>query len=420
MATPNDAHEQSLDTLSPLDPELLRDPWHYYRRLREEAPVHRDPGTGIFLVSTYELVTEAVRDWETFSNRFGRVMGGASALPKEVVEVAKEGYPPVDTMLTADPPEQRRFRKLVNKAFSAGRVEKLEPRIQAIADELIQGFADGGAIDLTTAFAQPLSLTVIAEQLGVPREDLPTFRRWTDGFVAQLGQMADLDTQVEAAKMIVEFQRYFAERLEERRVERRDDIISDIVHATVEGERPLDVPECLSILQQLLVAGNETTASALAEGIWLLIQNPEQLALVQADLARVPALVEEVLRLATPTANMWRVTTKDTRLGGVDIPANSMCLLRYAAANRDPAKFPDPDRLDVERENLADHIAFGAGIHFCLGAALARKELNVGFRSLLERFEGFRLQPGAPAPEHRPNILLWGLESLPIELRPRS
>ena len=341
-------------------------------------------------------------------------------MPTEIAEVMKEGYPPVDTMLTADPPEQRRFRTLIAKAFSVGRVEGLTPKIQAIADELIGSFAEGGAIDFVSAFAQPLSLTVIADQLGVPRAELPLFRTWTDSFVAQLGQMADLETQVASAKMIVEFQKYFVDRLEERRAKPENDILSDIVHARVDGERSLDVSECLSILQQLLVAGNETTASALAEGLWLLMNNPDQLALVQNDLSLIPNLVEEVLRLATPTANMWRVTNRDVEMGGVTIPANSMCLLRYAGANRDPEKFEDPDRFDIRRKNVSEHIAFGAGVHFCVGAALARKELNIGFRTLLSRFEGFRLQPGAAEPEHQPNILLWGFHSLPIELSPRA
>lgn len=409
-----------LNDLNPFDPNLLRDPWDYYRRLSEEAPVHRDPNTGIFLISSFALVNEAIKDWETFSNRFGRVMGGSGSMPPELTEVMKEGYPPVDTMLTADPPEQKRFRKLIAKAFSVGRVEKLHDKIQAIADELIEGFPDDGAIDFVPAFAQPLSLTVIADQLGVPRAELPLFRTWTDSFVAQLGQMSDLETQIESAKMIVDFQKYFAARLEERRADPQDDIISDIVHAQVEDERPLNVSECLSILQQLLVAGNETTAATLAEGIWLLIHHPGQLELVQNDLSLVPSLVEEVLRLTTPTANMWRVTNRDVELGGVTIPKDSMCLLRYAGANRDPKIFSEPDRFNIRRENVGDHIAFGAGIHFCVGAALARKELNIGFHTLLSRFENFRMQPGAPEPEHQPNILLWGFHSLPIQLSPRA
>jgi len=407
----------ALAAQSPFDPTLLADPWDYYRRVREFAPVYRDPNTGIFLISSHRAVSEVARDWERFSNRFARAMGGLGELPAEVREVAKDGYPAVDTMLTADPPEQKRFRKLVNKAFSAKRVDALEARVEEIANELIDRFAGAGRAELLTQFAQPLPLTVIAEQLGAPREDLKRFRRWTDGFVAHLSGVADLAGRVEAAMLIVEFQHYFAARLEERLEEPHDDIISDIVHAQVEGERSLDVTEMLSILQQLLVAGNETTASAIVEGVWLLIRHPEQLAKVARDLALVPKLVEEVLRLATPTANMWRICTRDSEIEGTKIRAGSICMLRYAAANRDPAQFPEPDRFDVERANAGEHLAFGLGIHHCLGAALARKELHVAFRTLLRRLEGLALDASAPAPRHKPNVLLWGFDSLPVCFR---
>jgi cytochrome P450 len=225
---------------------------------------------------------------------------------------------------------------------------------------------------------------------------------------------------VEAARLIVEFQHYFAAKLEERRKEPREDIISDVVHAQVEDERPLDVPECLSILQQLLVAGNETTGNAIAEGMLLLVRNPEQLARVCADPGLVPNLVEEVLRLATPTVNMWRVVIRDTELAGVTIPKGSFALLRYASANRDESRFPDPDRFDVTRANAGEHLAFGHGIHFCLGAALARAEMAVAFRTLLARLEDWRLDPDAPAPRHKPNVLLRGLEALPLRFRPAA
>jgi cytochrome P450 len=408
-----------LDEIDPFAPAVLVDPWDYYRRVRETAPVYRHPRLGVYLISSFAAVSEVARNWEAFSNRFGLVMGGAKP-PPEVQAVAAEGYPPVDTMLTADPPEQKRFRSLVNRAFSARRVEALEPRIEAIANELVDRIAARGRAEMLTELAQPLPLTVIAEQLGAPREDLAKFRRWTDGFVAQLSGVADLAGQIEAVRLIVEFQKYFAARLEERRADPHDDILSDIVHARVEGERPLDVPEMLSILQQLLVAGNETTASALVEGLWLLVRHPEQLALVRRDPGLVPNLVEEVLRLATPTANMWRVCRKETEVAGVAIPAGSLCMLRYAAANRDPEQFPDPDRFDVTRANAGEHLAFGLGIHHCLGAALAREELKVAFRVLLSRLDDFALAPDTPAPRHRPNVLLWGLDRLDLVFRPRA
>lgn len=410
----------ALASQNPFDPVLLADPWDYYRRVREHAPVYREPNTGVFLISSFEAVSEVLRDWERFSNRFARAMGGLGSAPPEVLEVAKDGYPPVDTMLTADPPEQRRFRKLVNKAFSAKRVNGLGSRVEGIAGELLDRIAARGRAELLSEFAQPLPLTVIAEQLGAPREDLALFRKWTDGFLAQLSGVADLAGQVAAARLIVEFQHYFAARLEERRKEPHDDILSDIVHARVEDERPLDVPEMLSILQQLMVAGNETTASAIAEGVWLLIQHPDQQERLRSDTSLIPNAVEEILRIATPTANMWRLCTQDAEVAGVEIPAGSMCMVRYAAANRDPAQFPDPDRFDVERSNADEHLALGVGVHFCLGAALARKEMGVAFRTLLDRFDSLALDTDAPAPRHRPNILLWGFDSLPITFRRRS
>jgi cytochrome P450 len=408
-----------LETVNPFTPSVLADPWDYYRRVREAAPVYRHPQLGIFLISSHKAVTEVVKNWEAFSNRFGQFMAGGREPDEELRAAAREGYPPVDTMLTADPPEQKRFRSLVNKAFSARRVESLGPRVREIAEELLEPLAARGRAELLAEFAQPLPLTVIAEQLGAPRADLRLFRRWTDGFVAQLSGVADRAAQLEAAKLIVEFQKYFAARLEERRVTPANDILSDLVHARVEGERPLDVPEMLSILQQLLVAGNETTASAIVEGLWLFLQHPDQLELVRRDSSLLENAVEEILRLATPTANMWRVCKKETVVEGVTVPAGTLCMLRFAAANRDPAVFPDPDRFDVTRANARDHLAFGLGIHHCVGASLARKELAVAFAVLLERLEHFRLAPGAPAPTHKPNVLLWGLDRLDLELRAR-
>jgi len=261
---------------------------------------------------------------------------------------------------------------------------------------------------------------VIADQLGVPRSDLPRLKRWTDGFTAQLSGQATGEDALEAMRRILEFQHYFAVRIDEARHAPRDDILSDLCRARLEGERPLDIGESLSILQQLLVAGNETTANAIAEGVWLLIQNPDQQALLRSDPGMVPGFVEEVLRLASPTQNMWRRAARDAQLGGVQIPAGSMLLLRYGSANRDAAVFPDPDRLDVRRTNAALHLAFGHGIHFCLGAMLARKEMDVAFRVLLGRLDDFRLAPGSAAPRYRPSILLRGLAALDVAFTARN
>jgi len=348
------------------------------------------------------------------------MMGGGQEpkVPDAVAEVMSEGYPSVDTMLTADPPEQRRFRSLVNKGFTVRAVARLAPRIEALAAELIDAFADDGRVELRSQFSVPLPLTVIAEQLGVPRQDLAKFKEWSDGFVAQLGGMASTEEQVDAWKLIVEFQKYFEKVLNDRAENPQADIVSALINARVEGERPLNMAECLSILQQLLVAGNETTASTICEGMRLLVDNPDQLALLREDPERIPNAVEEMLRLTTPTANMWRVCIRDTELGGVEIPSGSAMLVRYSAANRDPAIFPDPHRFDVARANADEHLAFGGGVHFCLGAQLARAEMLKSFEALLERLPNPRFPKGSPPLEYPPNILLRGMTALPLEFDP--
>lgn len=415
---PTPAIRRSLADYDAMDAAVQQDPWHYYELLRREAPVYRDPKSGLWMVSSYALVTEVLRDWERFSNRFGAAMGGAAmARNEELQDVARDLYPPVDTMLTADPPEQKYYRSLVDRAFRAKRVRSLEPRILELCHSLIDGFIDRGRVELREHFAVPLPLTVIAEQLGVARADLASFKHWSDGFVKQLGGMASLEEQVASAKSIGEFQRYFAGIVESRRSEPRDDIISDMVNA-VEAESSLNMGECLSILQQLLVAGNETTASSICEGMRLFAEHPDELSKVRANPELIPNAVEEILRLATPTANMWRVVTRDTRLGGVEIPKGAFLMVRYAAANRDELVFPEPDRFDVERENAREHLAFGLGIHYCLGAQLAKSELCKAFEALSQRLVRPRLASGSPPLRHPPNLLLRGLESLHLEFEP--
>jgi cytochrome P450 len=409
-----ETHFKTLAEIHPFDPNVLENPFEYYRRLHAEAPIYRDTHTGIFFVSSYDRVVEVLRNPERFSSRFSAGLGGQAAANPKVREVLAEGYPPVDTMLTADPPEHGRFRGLVNKAFTPRRVRKLSDRVQEIADGLIDSFASEGQFEALAQYAVPLPLSVIAEQLGVPLGDLERFRRWTDGFTTQLSGLAQKEDEVEAAKRIVEFQKYFAERIDEVAREPRDDILSDLVRARIEGERPLDVAESLSIIQQLLVAGNETTAATIAEGILLLIRHPEQMALVLEDEERIPNMIEEVLRLASPTHSMWRVVTEDCELGGIEIPAKSFMMIRYGAANRDEKKFPDPDRFDVLRENANEQLAFGNGIHFCIGAMLARKEMSVAFQSLFRRLSGLRLRPDSEL-RYKPSMLLRGLRELHLE-----
>jgi cytochrome P450 len=417
--TRRDVLEQPLAAASPMSPEALACPHEYNARLRREAPVYRCPHTGIVFVSEYDTVRRVARDHQTFSNRFGLAMRSGGEVDPRIVAAQAEGYPSVDTMLTQDPPLHRRYRGMVNEAFTARRVAMLEPYIEQLCHGLIDGFADAGECEFVSAFAERVPMTVIADQLGVPLSDYDLFKTWSDAFVAQLSRMATPDEELEAVKLIVQFQKYFTAKIEERRAQPEDDIISDIVHARFENERPLDVPEMLSILQQLLVAGNETTTHCIAEGVLLLAQHPDQHTLLKNDPSLVENFTEEVLRLASPTANMWRVATRDTDIDGVEVAERGMVQLRFSSANRDEKVFENPHRLDVTRANARSNIAFGYGVHMCVGASLARKEMNVAFRVLLERLDGFALACPEEELVYAPNALLRGLDRLPLRFSAR-
>jgi len=327
-------------------------------------------------------------------------------------KIYAQGWPQMNTLLTADPPEHERFRLLVNRAFTAERVNKMHGLIQQTVDELIDSFIDQRKCEFVSEFAVPLPIKVIAQQLGVSQADLPKLKQWSDAFIARLGHMLSREQEIECAKDIIAFQHYFRDVIESRQKQPEDDLITDLVQAKVAGERSLDTAELLSIVQQILVAGNETITSALAAGMLLLTKNPQQMKLVQTDLSQLENFVEEVLRMESPTAGMWRVVTQDTKLGDVDLKAGSLVMLRFDAANRDPIKFQEGERFDVCRHNASNHLSFGHGIHFCLGAMLARKEMRIAYERLLLRHKNIRL---AQDYQYLPNILMRRLKHLYIE-----
>ena len=409
-----------LAEINAFDPEILNDPYLFYSRLREESPVFRDPKTGILSVATFALIMEVNRQPLVFSNRFSEALraGAVSGMDSEEAAILAGGIPPVDTMLTADPPEHTRYRKLAMKAFSHKRVEQLGDYVTKITHDLIDEFIDEGRCEFKTAFANHLPMTMIADALGVPRADMGRFRRWSDAFVVQLGGVSDRDTRIEAARRIVEYQRYFLERIEEKRAHPTEDVISDLVHATLaeEGDpRGLNHQELLSIIQQLLVAGNETTAHSLTAGLYYLTADPALRARVMADPALIPSFVEETLRLLSPTNNMWRVVTRDAEIGGFPVRKGEVMLLRYGSGNRDAHQFADPDRFDPDRADARNHLAFGAGIHTCIGAQLARKEMVTAFPIILARLKNPRFATGRNAFRYDPNILLRGVLELHVE-----
>jgi cytochrome P450 len=291
--------------------------------------------------------------------------------------------------------------------------------MEQIVDELIDAMLEKGECEFVRDFATPLPVYVIADQLGVPRSDLRKIKAWSDAFASRIGGMASPEEEVENARLIIEYQRYMTSVVEDRRANPRDDMISDLVNIEIEDGRKMSLEEAISMIEQLLVAGNETTTSALSGGLLSLIQLSDQLQALLDDPGMIDNAVEEILRLESPSAGLWRVVTRDTEIRGVKIPEGSLLMLRYAAGNRDESVFERPEEMDVCRHNADDHLAFGQGTHFCPGAMLARKEMQVAFTHLLKRLTNIRLVEGKNDLSHWPNVVLRGLKELHISFEAR-
>lgn len=408
-----------LHEVDTFDAGFLQDPYPFYARLRAEAPVYRDPKSNVVFVSTYDLVREVNSKPKIFSSNFSAQLraGGVNAPSPEEIAIAEEGWPVANTMLTADPPEHTRYRKLAMKAFTYKRVLQMTEYVGDIVDELIDAMPEGGC-EFKSVFASRLPMFVIADALGVPRENFDQFERASNAFIIQLSGVADKPTRLWAQRQIVEFQKYFVGVIEAKRRRPTEDVISDLVHADLaeEGDpRKMTYEELLSIIQQLLVAGNETTAHTLTAGIYYLLEHPDQMQTLIDDPSLTDNFVEEALRYLTPTNNMWRVATQDAEVGGVEVKKNDLVLLRYGSANRDASKFENADEFDLTRENAGDHLSFGAGIHTCLGAQLARKEMQTAFPILLKRLTNLRLRPDKADLQYLPSILMRGVFELHVE-----
>lgn len=391
---------------------LVEDPYEQYDFLRDNAPVHWDPKLEVFLVSRHEDVLAVLKDAETFSSKVGAMTRPPTA---EAIAIIAQGLPPANTLITADPPEHAMYRNLVKRAFTPRRVEKIRDHVTALAHELIDGFCKDGEVELMSQFAAPLPLTVIAEQLGVPRSRIDDFKKWSDAFMDFIGGLASDERSAECAREIIECQEYFTARIAEYRDDPRDDMLGVLIRAKLNDERPLDDAEMASILQQFMLAGNETSTAAIGATQRFLIEQPEALAAVRADRSLVPAVVEEAIRLESPVQNIFRVTTRDTEIAGVPIPMHHRVAVMFGSANRDPRVFADPERLDPHRPNIREHLAFGQGNHYCIGAGLARLENCVALETLLDRFDELRFASGRNDFSHNPMFIARGLKKLYLE-----
>jgi cytochrome P450 len=382
--------------------EMRRNPYPVYDWLRSASPVLHDPRSDFWMVFDYEGVTRALNDLDGFSSRAAPPGGGA-----------------LDWLVFFDPPRHTKLRALIQRAFTPRSVAALEPRIRELARDLLDRTIERGEMDVAADFAVPLPMMVIAEMLGIPAADRPRFRRWND---VVLDMIYTISGGAEAARAVsvfgaatAEMSAYLTGLLAERRAAPRDDLLTRLAEAEVDGAR-LTEREILSFFQLLLVAGSETTTNLIDNAILCFLENPDQLARLRAAPDFLPSAIEEVLRYRSPFQTVFRLTRRDVEMHGQVIPAGKLVLAMVGSANRDPQQFRDPGRFDITR-SPNPHLGFGHGIHFCLGAPLARLEGRVALADFLERVKGFAPVSDQPW-EPRPAFHVHGPTRLPIRFEP--
>jgi cytochrome P450 len=391
-----------LARLFDLDPEAIRCPFPIYDHLREQAPVQYLEDLGVFVVMGYKEAVAALQDYNTFSSEdtTGRT---ASRLrlknSNQNLELSQETSVKINNyLLTADEPEHARRRALVDRAFLPPQIRERESAIREICNALIADFGEG-PVDFSAAFAVPLPMTVIANEIGVLLADLPTFKRWSDAIAAGVGRQLSQEDVVRTLKIFDEFEEYMTRMLEQRSTEPKDDVLTDVARAQAAGE--ITHIQAVAFLMELLVAGNETTTNHLNNTLLLLLNHPGSWEELRANRALVKKLIEESLRIEAPIQGFYRTAVKTTELGGVTIPAGAMLYISYQAANRDPHQFPEAAAMEIGRKNATRHITFGRGPHTCLGAPLARTEGVIAFETLLEHFSAVRFAaPGEKLEYH--------------------
>lgn len=393
---------------------LLSNPYSYYQDALTKGPVVYIPETQTYVLIGFELVRAATADHETYSNDYGALLRSGGNIDPDVQAALAKGWPLIDSFNT-DPPGHTRFRKLANRAFSLPEIKKLETGIRKRVAALMEGIAARTQCDFLADYCVTLPVTVIADILSVSDLPIETVKCWSDAFMdLLLGGIVTKERRLEAASQIVAFQHHIMDKIAQRRADPSiDDLIAKLVHAGDSPEEAFNDEELLAVIQSLMIAGNDTTTSTLAEGMLVLARSPKLWERFRTQPDSINDFVEELLRYALAAAGLPRVTTHDVEIGDVLIKKGSVVHLRRAAANRDPSQFADPDTFDLDRPNLRTHLAFGRGIHTCSGNMLARVEIAATFEAVVRRLDAVQLIDES-ALKIVPNIFARGLEKLPI------
>ena len=402
------------------DPEMQQAPHAHYAAMRPDG-VQYLSANNAWVVLRHDDALTVLRDPDTYSSQLGSNRERPSeAAQAEIARIGAQGLARPRTLLDNDPPDHTRYRRLVSRAFTPRKMAALRPFVESVADLLIDAWDDPRSVELVPEFSVPLPVQVITRVLALPADRHADFRRWTDARTATIGASVSDEQHIENARIGLELQDFFVEQFELRRTEPRDDLLTELLSshlgAADDGAdaEPLDMPELVRIAEQLLVAGNETTAKLITEMMRLIAVTDGEWDRLKADRDRIPGVVEESLRISSPNQGMSRIVMRDTSLAGVDIPAGARVIVMFASANRDEALFACPDELRPERDHRHDQISFGHGTHFCVGANLARLETIVALERLIARVKSYRLHDDNTF-EYLPSVTLRGLKRLHID-----
>ncbi len=405
MAAVDHADRPTLDGFDPFAPEYLRDPFPVWARALRERPVFYYPELDFWVLTRYDDIAAATTDWQTFSNRATDFV----PVPERFVEQVGRNFFGDNSLLASDPPQHIVSRAAANRSFTRKRVAQAESFVRATANSLIDGFRDEGRCDLMQRYAYQISQRTIVHMLGLPESDLALFTQWAEDHFALMTPRSSVDSEqagtsahrmpmeerVDRWGRVVQAVDYFQQVIEDRRRDPREDMISDMVQATAEDGQPaLSDQRIIVHAQEMIAAGNDTTANLIGVTTMFLTEDRSQLERVQRDPELVEKAVEEALRRHGSARGMFRWTTRDVTVSGVTIPANSNVYLAFQASGHDEEHFPDPLSYDIDRPNAGEHLAFGHGRHFCLGAPLARLETIAAVQTLIERLPTVRVVPG--------------------------
>ena len=397
-----------------MDPVVQENWFEAYDVLRAESPIYFMPQLGVYVLTGYDEIEYVLRRPETFTA--GPDLRDAEPLLK--FEQARALYNDKGwtryTPLGEDLPKHRHYRALIDPKLTASEIKRREPFVRGVINELIDTWIDDGEVEFMKAFCEPLPMVVIAELLGFPRMDLPQLKVWSAAWVLPFSRGLTLEQELDAVEKHIELQHYIFDAMKVKRRAPKDDIIShllatEVMDAETGKRRPLTDTEIIGITDHLLIGGNETTAFALSNGLWLLLRHPAVEAALRADPARIKNFVEETLRIESPTQGLFRYVAEDTEVAGVPLAKGTMLSIRYGAGNRDPRRFPDPATPDLQRRNAGRHLAFGIGEHVCPGATLSRLEQTWAWEILLQRISRFEGVPEKDTYEHLKGIWLRAL-----------